>query len=205
MEKQQFLVKYQALQVPAKAELREVLRLWLVEAKSDLEIAKALGKKAHTTGGRKIVEICKHFGTDVWGDGDQRKQLVYLFRKYCSDFEVHPSIYPDWVDGNLSDRPSTSTNPQNIPTSEPIPELTTLEFIGRDANNHENNIVQNVRDKVRDWIELRCEDIRFADGQHRNVKNFHVEISCDSNSKRRMPLIDCVKSHYYRLAEVTRH
>jgi hypothetical protein len=58
------------------------------------------------------------------------------------------------------------------------------------------NIVQNVRDKVRDWIELRCEDIRFADGQHRNVKDFHVEISCDSNSKRRMPLIDCVKSHY---------
>ncbi len=110
MDKKQFLDKYHELQTPAKAELREVLRLWLVEAKSDLEIAKDLGKKAHTTGGRKIVEICKHFGTDVWGEGDQRRQLVLLFRQHCSDFEVHPSIYPDWVDGDLRDRTPNPTN-----------------------------------------------------------------------------------------------
>jgi tetratricopeptide (TPR) repeat protein len=47
---------------------------------------------------------------------------------------VHPSIYPDWVDGNSSDRPQPLANPQNIPTPAPILELTTLEFIGRDRD-----------------------------------------------------------------------
>ncbi|WP_197278595.1 lipopolysaccharide assembly protein LapB [Pseudanabaena sp. 'Roaring Creek'] len=46
---------------------------------------------------------------------------------------MHPSIYPDWVDGNSSDRPQLSTNSQNISTPESIPELT-LEFIGRDRD-----------------------------------------------------------------------
>jgi len=133
MEKQQFLDKFEELKSPANAERWAVLQLWLVEAKSDGEIAKALGKD-RSTATRKIGEICKHFGTVAKGKKDQRQHLVLLFRKYCKDFEVHPSIYPDWVDGDSSDRPQPLANPQNIPTPEPIPELTTLEFIGRDRH-----------------------------------------------------------------------
>ncbi|MEI6065354.1 MAG: ATP-binding protein, partial [Pseudanabaena sp. ELA748] len=133
MEKQQFLDKFEELKSPANAERWAVLQLWLVEAKSDGEIAKALGKD-RSTATRKIIEICKHFGTVAKGKKDQRQHLVLLFRKYCKDFEVHPSVYPDWVDGNSSDRPQPLTNPPNIPTPELIPELTTLEFIGRDRD-----------------------------------------------------------------------
>ncbi len=133
MEKQQFLDKFEELKSPANAQRWALLQLWLVEAKSDGEIAKALGKD-RSTATRKIIEICKHFGTDAKGNKEQRQHLVLLFRKYCLDFEVHSSIYPDWVDGDLSDRPQPPTNPQNIPTPELISELTTLEFIGRDRD-----------------------------------------------------------------------
>ncbi|MEI6332812.1 MAG: ATP-binding protein [Pseudanabaena sp. ELA645] len=133
MEKQQFLNKFEELKSPANAERWAVLQLWLVDAKSDGEIATALGKD-RSTATRKIIEICKHFGTVAKGKKDQRQHLVLLFRKYCKDFEVHPSVYPDWVDGNLSDRPQPLANPPNIPTPAPIPELTTLEFIGRDRD-----------------------------------------------------------------------
>jgi hypothetical protein len=133
MEKQQFLDKFEELKSPANAERWAVLQLWLVEAKSDGEISKALGKD-RSTATRKIGEICKHFGTNAKGKKEQRQHLVLLFRRYCLDFEVHPSIYSDWVDGNLSDRPQSQTNPPNIPTPESIPELTTLEFIGRDRD-----------------------------------------------------------------------
>jgi tetratricopeptide (TPR) repeat protein len=134
MEKQQFLNKFEELKSPANAERWAVLQLWLVEAKSDGEIGNALDKD-RSTATRKIGEICKHFGTDAKGKKEQRRQhLVLLFRRYCLDFEVHPSIYPDWVDGNSIDRPQPSTNSQNIPTPESIPELTTLEFIGRDRD-----------------------------------------------------------------------
>jgi hypothetical protein len=132
MEKQQFLNKFEELKSPANAERWAVLQLWLVEAKSDGEIGNALDKD-RSTATRKIGEICKHFGTDAKGKKEQRRQhLVLLFRRYCKDVEVHPSIYPDWVDGDSSDRPQPPTNPQDIPTPEPSPELTTLEFIGRD-------------------------------------------------------------------------
>jgi hypothetical protein len=132
MEKQQFLNKLEELKSPANAERWAVLQLWLVEAKSDGEIGNALDKD-RSTATRKIGEICKHFGTDAKGKKEQRRQhLVLLFRRYCKDVEVHPSIYPDWVDGDSSDRPQPPTNPQDIPTPEPSPELTTLEFIGRD-------------------------------------------------------------------------
>ncbi len=133
MEKQQFLDKFEELKSPANAERWAVLQLWLVESKSDGEIAKALDKD-RSTATRKIIEICKHFDTDAKGKKEQRQHLVLLFRRYCKDFEVHPSIYPDWVDGNSGDRPQSPSNPQNIPTPEPIPELTTLEFIGRDRD-----------------------------------------------------------------------
>jgi tetratricopeptide (TPR) repeat protein len=133
MEKQQFLNKFEELKSPANAQRWAVLRLWLVEAKSDGEIAKVLDKD-RSTATRKIGEICKHFGIDTKGKKEQRQHLVLLFRRYCKDFEVHPSIYPDWVDGNSGDRPQPSTNSQNIPTRESIPEQTTLEFIGRDRD-----------------------------------------------------------------------
>jgi tetratricopeptide (TPR) repeat protein len=133
MEKQQFLDKFEELKSPANAERWAVLQLWLVEAKSDGEIAKALDKD-RSTATRKIGDICKHFGTDAKGKKEQRQNLVLLFRRHCLDFEVHPSVYPDWVDGDLRDRLETTTNSQNIPTPEPIPELTTLEFIGREKD-----------------------------------------------------------------------
>jgi tetratricopeptide (TPR) repeat protein len=133
MEKQQFLDKFEELKSPANAERWSVLQLWLVEAKSDGDIATDLGKD-RSMATRKIGEICKHFGTNAKGKKEQRQHLILLFRMYCKDFEVHPSVYPDWVDGDLSDRPQPLTNPQNIPTPEPIPELTTLDFIGRDRD-----------------------------------------------------------------------
>jgi hypothetical protein len=120
------------LQTPANVELREVSRLWLVASKSDLEIAKALGKTDRTTGGRKIVEICKHFGTDTKGKKEQRQQLVLLFRRYCSDFEVHSSLYPDWVEPN-----SIATKPENIVSDiVPITPIASTEFdlLGRDKD-----------------------------------------------------------------------
>jgi tetratricopeptide (TPR) repeat protein len=130
MEKQQFLNKFEELKSPANAERWAVLQLWLVEAKSDEEIGKALDKD-RSTATRKIGEICKHFGTDARGKKEKREHLVLLVRRYCKDFEVHPTLYPDCVDGDLSDRPQPLTNPKNIPTPELIP---TLEFIGRDRD-----------------------------------------------------------------------
>ena len=96
MENQQFLEALKELKKPANAERWAVLQLWLVEASSDEGIAKALGKD-RSTATRKIVDICKHFGTDAKGKKEQRQHLVLLFRKYCKDFEVNPSVYPDWV------------------------------------------------------------------------------------------------------------
>jgi tetratricopeptide (TPR) repeat protein len=133
MDKLLFLKKLEDLKSPANAERSAVLQLWLVEAKSDGEIGKALGKD-RSTATRKIGEICKYFGTDAKGKKEQRQHLVLLFRKHCKDFEVHLNVYPDWLDSDLSDRPHPPTNPQNIPIPEPIPELTTLEFIGRDRD-----------------------------------------------------------------------
>ncbi|ELS33397.1 MULTISPECIES: NB-ARC domain-containing protein [Pseudanabaena] len=159
MEKQQFLDKFEELKSPANAERWAVLQLWLVEAKSDGEIAKALDKD-RSTATRKIIEICKHFGTEANGKKEQRQHLVLLFRRYCKDFEVHPSIYPDWVDGDSSDRPQPSTNPQNIPipTPESIPELTTLEFIGRDQDRSQKQTnLQNILitpDEIQDLLYL---------------------------------------------------
>jgi hypothetical protein len=129
MDKQSFLEKLKELKSSANAELREVLKLWLVEGKSDEEIAIALGKTARTTGVRKIGEICKHFGTDAKGKKEQRQHLVLLFRKFCSDFEVHPSIYPEWVAGSSGDRPPT---PQPDTSTPDAPRFISPDFIGRD-------------------------------------------------------------------------
>ena len=125
----QFSNKFEELKSPDNADLWVALQLWLVEGKSDAEIAKAI-KKERSTGTRRIGDICKHFGTDAKGKKEQRQHLVLLFRRYCKDFEVHPRVYPDWVDENLSDRPQ----PQNIPTPDRISESTPLEFIGRDRD-----------------------------------------------------------------------
>ena len=125
MDKQQFLNKFKELQSSANAELREVLKLWLVEGKSDQEIANALDKD-RSTATRKIGDICKHFGTDVHGVKAQRQHLVLLFRRYCLDFEVDHSIYPDWVDtSEISDRPLPPLTPTNQPNI-PIANLTTI-------------------------------------------------------------------------------
>ena len=131
MDKEQFLDKYQALQTPANAELWAVLKLWLSESKSDDEIAAALGRN-RSTATRKIGDICKHFGTDISGKKEQRQQLVLLFRRYCSDFEVHSSLYPDWIESNL-----TATKPANI-VAEVVPITlivsTSFDLLGRDAD-----------------------------------------------------------------------
>ena len=215
MDKQEFDNKRKNLTTIQKVDFEHFLK-----SKNDDEIAEIRGVDRSTVN-KNITNIATAFGIkrdklindsgrDVTEKIVHRQKLLKLCLRYIPDEVTKPHIYEESDDDksnddptsvsasivNTDDRPQPPANPQNLPTPEPVPELTTLEFIGRDRNNHGNNIVQNVRDKVRDWIELRCEDIRFADGQHRNVKNFHVEISCDPNSKRRMPLIDCVKSHY---------
>jgi hypothetical protein len=174
--------------------IKETARQKLPSEKHRLTFIEIFGdnesQKTDKTMEGHLREIYKRFEEACPKLTKPNKGKKEILREYLQDLYAKRDV------GEISARSPTQTNPQNIPTLEPIPELITLEFIGRNANNHENNILQNVRDKVKDWIELRCEDIRFADGQHRNVKNFHVEISCDSNSKKRMPLIDCVKSHY---------
>ncbi|MEI6426791.1 MAG: NACHT domain-containing protein [Pseudanabaena sp. ELA607] len=199
MDKQQFLAKFEELQKPVNDKLLTFVNLLIRDGKTKKEIAKAIRKRQDvcnpedtTIVSHRLKEVCNHFGIKFGRGNSHQDNLVYLFRQHMPDF-VHPDISPDGVDSETLSRPHPPTNSQNILTPNRTQEVTTL---GSDRNSHGNNIVQNVRDKVRDWIELRCEDIRFADGQHRNVKDFHVEISCDSNSKRRMPLIDCLKSHY---------
>jgi len=131
MDKQQFLDKLDGLKSPANAELGAVLKLWLLEGKSDDEIAAALGKN-RSTATRKIGDICKYFGTDTKGKKEQRQQLVLLFRRYCSDFEVHSSLYPDWIEPN-----SIATKPENIVSEVvPIAPIASTEFdlLGRDAD-----------------------------------------------------------------------
>ncbi len=209
MDKQEFHNKRKNLTTTQKTHFR-----YFLESKTDEEVA-TIEEISRTTANRHITNIAEKFGikrdkliNDSGRDGIEkmahRQKLLELCLQHIPDEVTRPHIYEKSGDDKPNNNSasfsetvvSKGDHPPNIPTPDRLPELITLEFIGRDRNNHENNIVQNVRDKVRDWIELRCEDIRFADGQHRNVKDFHVEISCDSNSKSRMPLIDCVKSHY---------
>ena len=134
MDQTQFLDKYRALQTPANSVLLTVLKLWLLDGKSDDDIADALGKD-RSTAVRKIGNICKHFGTDEKGKKEQRQQLVLLFRTYCSDFEVHSSLYPDWVKPN-----SITTKSENIVAKvvSIIPIASTLfDLLGRDADRAE--------------------------------------------------------------------
>jgi hypothetical protein len=129
VDQTQFLDKYRALQTPANAELVAVLKLWLLEGKSDDEIAVALGKN-RSTATRKIGDICKYFGTDTNSKKEQRQQLVLLFRRYCSDFEVYSSLYPDWIQPN-----SITIKSENIVSKVvPITSITSTELalLGRE-------------------------------------------------------------------------
>jgi len=139
VDQTQFLDKYRALQTPAYAELVAVLKLWLPEGKSDDEIAAALGKN-RSTATRKIGDICKYFGTDAKGKKEQRQQLVLLFRRYCSDFEVHSSLYPDWIEPN-----SIATKPENT-VSEVVQitpvACTEFDLLGRESDRPVPKLIQ---------------------------------------------------------------
>ncbi|MBD2149318.1 ATP-binding protein [Pseudanabaena sp. FACHB-1277] len=105
--------------------------------------------------GKSIEKCCEEFLKDSNGNVQPRQTTdSYLKQIYEFFWQKHPELSP--VDGNRkrkvltdylvelyekqenkdgnSDRPSTPTNPQNIPNPESIPELTTLEFIGRDRD-----------------------------------------------------------------------
>ncbi|MCY7332971.1 MAG: NACHT domain-containing protein [Pseudanabaena sp. CAN_BIN31] len=152
-------------------------------------------------------------------------RLLDLCLIHIPEEVTRPHIYDEFSDRidkiNADDRSSTSTNNENIAPnalsidlkllgrdrlSSPIKSedidcsITTnktisLGLIGQDSDFSESNVVQNVRNKIKNWIEMQCEDIRFSDGQHRNVENFHVNVYCRSSGQR-MLLVERIDSHY---------
>jgi len=143
MDSQKFLDKLEKLKKDhAKPELWRFLKLWMHEGKSKPEVAKIIRKKTDlknpndvTIVSRRLKTICEYFDIKVKGKGTHEAELVYLFRKYVPDF-VNSNVCPDAVDSEILKIPQPQTNPHNIPTPESIsiPELTTLEFIGRDRD-----------------------------------------------------------------------
>ena len=129
MDKQQFLDKLEELKSPVNAEMWAFLDLLLHNGKSKKEIAKAIAVDISTVS-RRLKRVCKHFDIKVERGGLHEDDLVNLFRTYIPDF-LHSSIRHGVID---DDCPQPPTNPKNIPTPEPISELTTLEFIGRDRD-----------------------------------------------------------------------
>lgn len=90
-----------------------------------------LNQSAKTTG-EHLGRIYKLFDSDYPDLKDKKGNVKrQALTEYLLDlYETQK------VSDNISDRPRPQalTNPQNIPTPEPIPELTTLEFIGRDQD-----------------------------------------------------------------------
>ncbi|WP_103668659.1 tetratricopeptide repeat protein [Pseudanabaena sp. BC1403] len=93
------------------------------------ECSEKLLEQPVKTIGEHLREIYKLFDSDYpdlknQGKGKRQALTECLLKLYETQK----------VSDNISDRPQPSTNPQNIPTPESIPELTTLEFIGRDRD-----------------------------------------------------------------------
>ena len=90
---------------------------------------KLLDQSAKTTG-EHLGRIYKLFDSDYPDLKDKKGNVKrQALTEYLLDlYEIQK------VSGNISDRLQLSINPQNITTPEPIPEQTTLEFIGRDRD-----------------------------------------------------------------------
>ncbi|MEI6330668.1 MAG: hypothetical protein WCP16_15625 [Pseudanabaena sp. ELA645] len=165
MEKQEFDNKRKNLTTTQKTHFRHFL-----ENKTDEEVATIEGI-SRTTANRHITNIAEKFsikrdrlindsGTDGIEKKVHRRKLLELCLKHISDEVTRPHIYEESGDSrsdidpafmsesvvNTDHRPSTSTNSQNIPTPESIPELTTLEFIGRD---HDLTNLANLRKQAK--------------------------------------------------------
>ncbi|WP_434683823.1 hypothetical protein [Pseudanabaena minima] len=128
---------------------------YFLKSKNDDEIAEIRGVDRSTVN-KNITKIAATFGikrdkliNDSGRDGIEkivhRQKLLKLCLKHIPDEVTRPHIYEESGDSNpitdpafmsksnvnTDNRPQISINPQNIPASKSIPELTTLEFIGR--------------------------------------------------------------------------
>jgi hypothetical protein len=111
--------------------------------------------KIDKTQGTHLTKIYQYFEKEcpalqtISGKGKKevlRKYLQDLFNNTKTDIEI-------------SDRPQPPTNPQSIPTPEPSPDLTTLEFIGRNRDlplifSGGETFVQDIIDQVNNSLEI---------------------------------------------------
>jgi tetratricopeptide (TPR) repeat protein len=113
--------------------IREVARQKLSSEKLRLTFIDTFGDnespKIDKTVEGHLREIYKRFESECSALTTAKKGKKEILRDYLQ------TLYATQRDfTGSSDRPQPLTNPQNIPTLESIPELTTLEFIGRDRD-----------------------------------------------------------------------
>jgi len=113
--------------------IREVARQKLSSEKLRLTFIDTFGDnespKIDKTVEGHLREIYKRFESECSALTTAKKGKKEILRDYLQTLYANQRDFT-----GISDRPSTSTNPQSIPAPEPIPELTTLEFIGRDRD-----------------------------------------------------------------------
>ncbi len=102
----------------------EKLRLTFIDTFGDNE-----SPKIDKTVEGHLREIYKRFESECPGLTNAKKGKKEILRGYLQTLYANQRDFT-----GISDRPQSPTNPQNIPTRESIPELTTLEFIGRDRD-----------------------------------------------------------------------
>jgi len=108
-----------------------LLNLSPKEAAKQLEISESTLKPTFSVLYRLIENLTQEKSNTV-----TYKTARFVLASYRKQ-KISPEISSIHSDSEISgggsdDRPQASTNFQNIPTPEPLPELTTLEFIGRD-------------------------------------------------------------------------
>jgi len=102
----------------------EKLRLTFIDTFGDNE-----SPKIDKTVEGHLREIYKRFESECLALTTAKKGKKEILRDYL---QTQYANQRDFI--GISDRPQPPTNLQNIPTPESIPELTTLEFIGRDRD-----------------------------------------------------------------------
>ncbi len=136
--------------------IREVARQKLSSEKLRLTFIDTFGDnespKIDKTVEGHLREIYKRFESECAALTTAKKGKKEILRDYLQ------TLYATQRDfTGISDRPQPPTNPQNIPTPESIPELTTLEFIGRDRPlifSEEETFVQDIIDQVNNSLEI---------------------------------------------------
>ncbi|MFN7715567.1 MAG: hypothetical protein ACK5QS_08830 [Pseudanabaenaceae cyanobacterium] len=140
MDRQEFDNKRKSLTTIQKIDFE-----YFLKSRSDDEIAEIRGVDRSSVT-RNINNIAKVFGIkpekDIKGKAIEKNvqkfKLLELCLTHIPEEVTQPHIYDQLVSRseitNLVTRPQPLINPQNIPIPESIPELTTLEFIGRDRD-----------------------------------------------------------------------